>query len=238
MKILRVRSLVVVADRAGAGKTLVTCAIVHALCRAGVQAIAMKPAAQGGAGGRDGRGSSELQRLAAVSAFGLPAHALCPAVVPPAGRDGGTRTRAPSLEATVDTFRVLSTWGDVVVIEGADELREPLGLDFGSAELASELQLPFVAVVDPTSERASQQALALAALGLECAGWIANQPDAAQRDAADRLPALVRAMPGPCLGLIPPLRDPAPAAAATALDTSRLLQALAPLRATRTHPVP
>lgn len=230
MKPPRVRSVVVVADRAGVGKTLVTCAIVHALCRAGVQAIAMKPAAQGCIGDDGAWCSAEVGQLAAVSAFGLPQHVLCPAIVPLPREAATVRRVPPTLDSTVDTFRILATWADAVVIEGADELRAALELDFGSADLAGELQLPFVAVVDPAAAHAAHQPLALARAGLECAGWIANRSDEPVA-----LARLARDMQWPLLGAIPTLREPTPALASGALNTARLLRSLAPIRTTRHH---
>lgn len=242
MKTPQVRSFLVVGSGAAVGKTLVTCALVQSLCRAGVQAIAMKPAARGCIAGNGRWHSNELQQLAGVSAFGLPPHALCPYVVPSVRQaacqvDSGDA----SFEATIDTFRILSTWGDAVVIEGADELRQPLGLAFDSADLARELQLPFIAVVALRREgieAAVRHAAALAARGLECAGWIANQPDRAASDDDELVAALARKMPGPCLGSIPALDVADPAAAARAIDIEGMMLALAPSAARRKHHLP
>ena len=113
------RSFVVLGADAGDGQTLVASALVQALCGQGVKAVAMKAAPHG----------DELQRLAAASAFGLPPRVLCP---PPG---------APTLDAVVDTFRVLATWADAVVLDGAD----PAGPE--GADVARALGLPFVFVV-------------------------------------------------------------------------------------------
>ena len=220
----------------GVGKTFVTTAVVQALCNAGVHAIAMQPVARGLI--RDNRvwHGTELQRLAAVSAFGLPPRALSPYILPPAsapleGRAGDAK--ALTLDVVVDTFRVLSTWGDVVVVEGVDDHRQALALTFDSADLAGELKLPFVVVVGLRPgcvARALAGAHAMTGRGLECAGWIANHLDPAWAD-ADSIVAdceLAEVMPAPCLGTMPRLAESAFADAAQAIDIARTMLALSP----------
>lgn len=229
-----VRSFMVLGSDAGVGKTLVTCAVVHSLCEAGVQTIAMKPATRGAISDNGTWHSSEMLRLAAVSAFGLPPRALCPYLLPPAGgalAAGGTAHVEPTFDTIVDTFRVLSTWGDAVVIEGADGLCDSRGFKFDSADLAWELKLPFVAVVGLRPGCVAPALANLAAWagrGLECVGWITNQVDPALTDARQLVAALAAAMPGPCLGAIPRLSVCAPATVARSIDMERTLSVLAP----------
>jgi dethiobiotin synthetase len=193
------RSFVVLGADAGDGQTLVASALVQALCGQGVKAVAMKAAPHG----------DELQRLAAASAFGLPPRVLCP---PPG---------APTLDAVVDTFRVLATWADAVVLDGAD----PAGPE--GADVARALGLPFVFVVGlrpGCAAAAVHKAQALARSGLECAGWVLNRStpgDDAQVD------ALRVGLPGPWLGSIPHLQRVAAEPAARAIDMPRTLAALA-----------
>lgn len=59
------------------GQTLVASAIAHSLRRMGVNAIGMKPFAEGIISKTGVWQSEELQRLAAVNAFGFPARLLC-----------------------------------------------------------------------------------------------------------------------------------------------------------------
>jgi dethiobiotin synthetase len=229
-----VRSFMVVGTDAGVGKTFVTSAIVQALGNVGVHAIAMQPVARGLI--RDNRiwHGTELQQLAAVSAFGLPPRVLSPYILPPAGAPlerGAAGGEELTLDVIVDTFRILSTWGDVVVVEGVDDLRASLALTFDSADLARELKLPFVMVAGLRAGcvgPALASAQAMISRGLECAGWIANRLDPALADADPIVNALTEAMPGPCLGSIPRLAVSAPADAAQAIDIERTLLALSP----------
>ena len=114
------RSFMVVGTGAGVGKTLVTAAIVQSLCRMGVHAVAMTPAPKGMLNDNGTWHSLELEQLASVSAWGLPARALCPQLpYGPDGRRNRETGAAPdrSLEASVDTFQILSTWADVVAVD-------------------------------------------------------------------------------------------------------------------------
>lgn len=192
------RSFNVLGADAGDGQTLVAAALVQALCRRGVKAVGMKPVAHG----------DELQRLAAASALALPPRVLC---VP---RQHGV----PTVDAVVDTFRVLATWADAVVVDGA------------GADVARALGLPFVFVVGlrpGCAAAALRKARALAGRGLQCAGWVANHtgPDA---DAdATQVDALRAGLPGPWLGSIPHLARAAAEPAARNIDMRRTLAALA-----------
>ncbi len=68
-----IRSFIVLGTDSGAGQTLVATAIVRSLCKMGVNAVGMKPLAEGVVSAEGAWQSEELQRLAAVSAFGFPA---------------------------------------------------------------------------------------------------------------------------------------------------------------------
>lgn len=225
------RSFMVVGNERRVGTTLVTCAIVQRLREAGVQAIAMKPAAR--ADRRDGAGarSSELQQLAAASAFGLPPRVLCPFILPPEGGapvwQGGAEA---AVEAVVDTFRVLSTWGDTVVIEGADDLCSDGGLRFDSAELARELDLPVLLVVGVNSgcvASAQGRIAAFTRRGVQCVGWVANEARPGAQDPQGLLTDLAATLPVAGLGAVPSLPHCTPGLAARSINMERMLLALA-----------
>jgi dethiobiotin synthetase len=228
-----IRSFIVLGTDSGAGQTLVATAIVRSLCKMGVNAVGMKPLAEGVVSAEGAWQSEELQRLAAVSAFGFPARALCAHMldssVNPADLRGSMAGR-PTLASVVDTFRVLSTWADAVVVDGADSQGDALGLDFGSLELARLLDLPFVFVVGLRPGCVADTRRKVDALirgGLECAGWVTNQAAPALEEVGRMLDALKQAMPGACLGAIPHLTHSSAEGAARAIDMRRTLEALA-----------
>lgn len=190
-----IRSFIVLGTPAAAGLTEVTVLLLRALTRLGVRAVGMKPVAHGLFTPSGSWHSDELQRLAAASALGLPARVLCAQLIDP----GMTvdDPAPPTLEAMVDTFRVLATWADAVVVDGA----EPLG--YGALELARALALPFVFVVklEPGCvDTAIAQATGLQQGGLECAGWLAWPAEPAHAESARWLCTLRERMPGAWLG--------------------------------------
>jgi dethiobiotin synthetase len=130
----------------------------------------------------------------------------------------------------VDTFNVLSTWADVVVIDCADVCAAALSLEFSTLDLARRLALPFVHVVGLQPgcvPEALHRVQTIVHGGLECAGWIANGLGPSTDSSEDLIRALGRAMPGSCLGTIPHLRPVAPERAAQTIDMRRSLGVLA-----------
>lgn len=208
-----VRSCLVLGVDAGVGQTLVTAALVKGLCRHGIKAVAMQPVARGERTAAGSFHSGELQRLASAGAFALPARALCTSMLA-----SGEPREPPALDAVVDTFRVLATWADAVVVDAFVP---------GSVELARALRLPVVVVVALREGCVDDARHALAALrsqGLECAGWIGNHR---RRDGDGWLEALRRTLPSACLGVIPTLAGGQDDPAGPVLDLPQLLEALA-----------
>jgi dethiobiotin synthetase len=212
-----VRSFIVLGVERQAVLTPVITALLRTLAGQGIRAVGMKPVARGTVSANGTWHSEELQQLAAASAFKLPTRVLCAQLLRPDA--SGT---PPTLEAVVDTFRVLATWADTVVVDGAAPA--PFGSLASNLALARELGLPFVFVVGCAGDGADdaiEQTRALVQAGLECAGWVllSRPPGPADDDA--RLAALRREMPGTCLGTLLCGHD------AAVLDLQPTLQALA-----------
>ena len=216
-----IRSFIVLGARNGAGLTPVTSEIVRALRRIGVRAVGMKPVARGiiAAGGR--WQSDELQQLAAASAFGLPTRVLCSHLRRPDEPVPAVPDAPPTLDTVVDTFRVLSTWADTVVVDGAD------GLSFGAPDLARALALPFVFVVgneSGSSDAAVTEANALLRGGVECSGWLGDPAAVVHQHAPSG--ALGALMPGEWLSRLPRCGGLGHPASTQAPDLSRVRSAL------------
>jgi dethiobiotin synthetase len=216
----------------GVGKTLVTTAMVRSLRQIGVNAVAMKLVAKGSIRDDGAWHSDEMQRLAAVSAFGFPQSALCAHWHSEAG--DATQSVLPmpalSIDTIVDTFQVLSTWADTVVVEDSPDMRHYADDRFDGSRVAAELMLPMVLVVGMKNgcvHSALEIATAFAGRGLECAGWVANQLDSAWTDSTDAVKAIAQGISAPCLGSIPHLQADTAATAMKGIDIKRMLSALA-----------
>ncbi|TWH04263.1 MULTISPECIES: dethiobiotin synthase [Pseudoxanthomonas] len=209
----------------GAGKTVASCSLLHALRRTGRRAVGMKPVASGCAlvdGAWRNEDALALQAASAprpayadLNPFALP-QPLAPEL---AARAAGIEVALPPL---LEAFARLRAQADVVVVEGVGGWTAPLAGDLDQADLVRALRAPVVLVVGMRLgclNHARLTARAIAADGLRLAGWIASEvdPDMACRE--DNLELLSARLDAPCLGRLPyvPAPDPERMAAGLAL---------------------
>lgn len=187
------------------GKTFVACALLHALRRTGLTALAMKPVAAG----FDEQGLNEdVERLLAASSFAAPRSLVNPygfrAAIAPhiAAEDENRRIELPHIAASLSQ---LQTMADVVLVEGVGGFCVPLGASGDAADLASLLALPLILVVGMRLGCINHALLtqqAIAARGLPLAGWVANRIDPAMSRFPENLATLQERLPAPLLGII------------------------------------
>lgn len=208
----------------GIGKTLVACAILHALRAASTgngnaprRVVGMKPVAAGLES--DGR-NEDADRLMAASSIAAPytlvnPYALRAAVAPHiAAAQEGIAIELPRIVSSFEQLRAMS---DAVVVEGVGGFRVPLGKDTDTADLAIALGLPVILVVGMrlgciNHALLSQQAIL--ASGLQLSGWVANCIDPGMLHRDDNIAALRERIRAPLLGAIPYGASPQQAALA------------------------
>lgn len=231
-----IRSCFVTGTDVNVGKTLVASALVNLLRSNGIQTVGMKPAATGATLEHGRWRHKDLEQLAKEGSFAFPGRVLSPYIFPQesppqiAADMAGVQMK---LEEMVDTFNVLATWAEVVVVDGVGGFWDPLGADFDTADLASALDLPVILVVGIKSgcvNHALLTAEALRARGLEFAGWIANMMDTDLPEAERHVTALRLRLGAPCLTQIPRIALPQAEAVAERLSISAVLAALSPAR--------
>ena len=198
------------------GKTHIACALLHRARSAGHVAVGLKPVAAG----TDATGANDdVVRIRAASSRQLPdavvnPYCFAPAIAPHiAAADAGVVIDFARIAATVDTAR---TAADFVVVEGAGGFCVPFGIDRNAADLARQLALPVVLVVGMRLgciNHALLSAEAIAARGLQLAGWVANRLAPGMQRFAENLATLEQLLPAPCLGVVPWGTSPADAAA-------------------------
>ena len=213
-------ALYVTGTDTGIGKTLASCALLHALRGHGARAAGMKPVASG-CERIDGewRNADALALQAAgetripyadINPFAL-AHPLAPEL---AARDAGTEvTLAPILAAHAR----LAERVDALVVEGVGGWAAPLSATLMQADLVRALRLPVVLVVGlrlGCLNHALLGARAIAQDGQHLAGWIASHVDPAMERVEDNLAMLRERLPAPCWGVLPHAPDADPAAMA------------------------
>ena len=211
----------------GIGKTLISCALLHALSQAGVNATGMKPVAAGAEwvdppdGSMGGWHNEDVDLLTDHSRLKLPVELVSPylfrtAAAPhiAAMHERKTIELAPILNA----YESLRKQSHAVVVEGVGGFRVPFSDTCDSADLAQQLALPVVLVVGVRLgclNHALLTAEAIAARGLHFAGWVANIVDENMLYPDDNITALSARLSAPLLGCVPRL---SPAWAALAAD--------------------
>ena len=211
----------------GAGKTVASVALLHALRARGLRASGMKPVASGCAATPDGLRNEDALALQAASdpvpdyadlnPFALP-EPLAPEL---AARDAGVDIALPAI---LQAHARIAARADVVVVEGVGGWMAPLAAGLMQADLVRALDLPVVLVVGlrlGCLNHAALAARAIAADGVPLAGWIACEVDPAMARRDDNVALLAGRIPAPCLGRLPwgDPPDPVRLTGALALDS-------------------
>lgn len=189
----------------GVGKTLVSCALLHAFAAQGKRVAGMKPVAAGG--DEDGQNADVKQLRAAgniPASFGQinPYSFLQPVAPHIAARNAGVRI---DLARILTSYRELASQADVVIVEGVGGFKVPLNELQDSAELAQQLDLPVILVVGMRLgclNHALLTSSAIEACGLLCAGWVANVLDEGMPALTENIEALQQRLASPLLGVV------------------------------------
>ena len=216
-------ALYVTGTDTGIGKTLASCALLHALRGHGLRAVGMKPVASGCElvdGEWKNADALALQAAgeagiayADINPFALE-HPLAPEL---AAREAGVEV---ALEPILAAHARLAQQADALIVEGVGGWAAPLSATLMQADLVRALQLPVLLVIGlrlGCLNHALLSARAIAADGLHLAGWIASHVDPAMERVEDNLAMLRKRMPAMCWGVLPHAQHPDPACLASRL---------------------
>lgn len=205
---MQLPALYVTGTDTGIGKTMASTALLHALRAQGHTAVGMKPVASGCERTPQGWRNEDALALQTASApqpdyatlnpYALPAP-LAPELA--AAEVGVTL----SLEPIASAFAQLRAQAEVVVVEGVGGWAAPLSADTDQADLVRALALPVVLVVGirlGCINHARLTAAAIAADGLDCIGWIANEVDPQMERIEENIGMLRQRLAMPCWGRI------------------------------------
>jgi dethiobiotin synthetase len=209
----------------GVGKTLVSCALLHAFAAQGKRVVGFKPVA---AGCDENDRSEDAENLRAASnvlaTYGqINPYCFVPPVAPHiAARSSGVRI---DLNRILTSFRELSTQAEVVIVEGAGGFLIPLNEKQDGGHLARELALPVIVVVGMRLGCLNHALLTQRVIddyGLVCAGWVANVLADGMLALNENIEALQQRIAAPMLGVIPYQRNLDVNSVAGMLDISLL----------------
>ncbi|WP_337058684.1 dethiobiotin synthase [Pseudomonas sp. USHLN015] len=211
------------------GKTTVAAGLLHAARLAGLSTAASKPVASGCV--KTPAGLRNEDALALLGECSLPLAyeevnplAFAPAIAPHlAAREVGVELDLAALEGPVR--RIIDKGADFTLVEGAGGWRVPLAGGASLSDLPIALGLPVILVVGVRLGCINHAVLSAEAIlrdGLPLAGWVANLVDPATSRLEENLATLAERLPAPCLGRIPRLVAPTPAAVAACLDLAPL----------------
>ncbi|MEZ5645146.1 MAG: dethiobiotin synthase [Burkholderiaceae bacterium] len=198
-------ALFVTGTDTGIGKTLVACALLHALSRRYPRVVGMKPVAAGLVATRQGWDSEDAMALREASTVrvspGLDNPVRLPEPLSPhlAAERAGTRI---DLHHLVACQRELAQHADAMVVEGAGGFLVPLSPEHTGADLAQAMALPVVLVVGlrlGCLNHALLSAEAIRARGLALAGWVANRIDASMTAPDENIAFLHQRLGAPLL---------------------------------------
>ncbi len=190
----------------GVGKTLVSCALLHAFSARGKRVAGFKPVAAGCDDDDHNEDAKLLRAASTVQATYGQINPYCfhrPIAPHLAARHAGVNIEFPRIIAS---YRELAGQADEVIVEGAGGFCVPLNDRQTSADLARQLGLPVILVVGMRLGCLNHALLTMHAIAhyqLECAGWVANVLDAGMPALQENIQALRERIAAPLLGVIP-----------------------------------
>lgn len=215
----------------GVGKTFVTRGIASVLRTRGFGVGVMKPVETGCGAGLTRR-PADAFALREAAGSTLPLDRICPYQLDaPLAPDVAARLESTRIDpaAIAEAFHVIEKDHDVTLVEGAGGLLVPIVERYTMADLAHDLELPLLVVVDSKLGAINHTLLTLdvaAARGLAVRGYVLNHAAAADEAAATNASVLQRCTDIPCLGVVrwapSAERDPG-IAVDPAIDWERLL---------------
>ncbi|MFA6120256.1 MAG: dethiobiotin synthase [Sideroxydans sp.] len=209
------------------GKTLVSCALLHAFAAQGKRVVGFKPVAAGCDENDHNEDAKQLRDASTVRASYGQINPYCfPHPIAPhlSARHAGSR---------IDFSRILTSYdelagqSDEVIVEGVGGFCVPLNEKQDSVDLAKQLDLPVILVVGMRLGCLNHALLTLRAIAdaqIECAGWVANVLDADMPALQENIDALRERIQAPLLGVIPYQSQPDAREAAKHLQLASLVK--------------
>lgn len=194
------------------GKTRISVALIELLQRQGKRVAAMKPIASGCELTIDGLRNDDALQLTRQVNVDLPydlinPYAFVPAIAPHIAAE--QVDIAIELALIKQNFDLIQQQCDVVVVEGAGGWLVPINQTETMADLAINLNLPVILVVDIRLGCINHALLTVKAIestGLKLQGWVANN-FGRNPVSIEIVETLTQRIWAPCLGYVPTLEE-------------------------------
>lgn len=189
----------------GIGKTHVSCALLRAFAAQDQTAVGMKPIAAGSENGK----WMDVELLLAASNVAVSRQQINPYAFdqPLAPHIAAQRTGTEiDLSVIREAYVELSTYADIVIVEGVGGFMVPINQRQNGADMAQILNLPVILVVGMRLgclNHALLTAKAIQAAGLALAGWVTNCVDPQMLAVAENIATLEQWLESPLLGIFP-----------------------------------
>ena len=212
----------------GVGKTLISCALLHAAAARGVSTLGLKPVAAGCDDTPQGLRNDDALALMAASTVKLDYMQVNPvALREPIAPHIAAQHEQRTLQASrlAGLCRGALSKADLVLVEGAGGWRVPLSGRETLATLAQELRLPVILVVGIRLGCLNHALLTAEAIrhdGLPLAGWVANVVDPGTACIDANIDTLQRWLGAPMLARVPYTPEIRPDALIQQIDIARL----------------
>lgn len=228
----KVRGCFVTGTDTEVGKTRISAGLLHWCARQGWSSAGFKPVAAGTTLIEGQWVNEDVRALRQASSISLTDSEVGPLQFQAACAPhiaAALEGRSIKCEEIVQAQRAVAERADFVVVEGVGGFCVPLGPGLDSSHVACALGLPVILVVGlrlGCLNHALLSAEAIRLRHLRLAGWIGNTIDPRMAQLAANVSTLgeefERRHQVPCLGVVPWITDPGPAALAAHLDNAAL----------------
>lgn len=187
------RRIFITGTDTGVGKTTVGCALAFALKARGMRVGVMKPAETGCECGADGvLEPADARALAYAAACPMPLDLIAPfryrSPLAPAAAAESDALPAPDFDRIAECFRAIESESDIMIVEGAGGIAEPITWNRDYADLAWLLDLELIVVIANRLGCLNIASLTLKyadSRGLKIAGYLVNDIEPAVSAAAE-----------------------------------------------------
>lgn len=193
------------------GKTWFTQALMRAFQNSGLIVGGMKPVASGCEETSMGLRNADALSIQACSSVAneyalVNPYAFKPPIAPHiAAAQAGTEI---NINCIADAYEALAQQNDIVIVEGIGGWRVPLNDHQSIADLVRVVNLPVIVVVGLRLGCINHALLtteSIISVGLNLAGWVANQPISSYSNPDETIHILAESIPAPLLGILPNL---------------------------------